>query len=78
MDIKIGIQHVAREIVVDSPLNAQEAQEAIAAALTEGAVLTLKDTKDNTTMVPTAGIAYVEIGSESRRKVGFMPGVSAS
>lgn len=78
MDIKIGIQNVGREVVVDSPLSAQEAQELVSAALADGSVLTLTDTKDHTTMVPTLGIAYVEIGSESRRKVGFMPGVSNS
>lgn len=75
MDIKIGIQHVGREVVIDSPLTAQQAQETIEAALADGSVLTLTDTKEHTTMVPVSGIAYVEIGHESRRKVGFMPGV---
>lgn len=76
MEIKIGIQHVGREVVVDSPLSAEEAQQLVSAALADGSVLTLTDTKDHTTVVPVAGIAYVEIGSETRRKVGFMPGVT--
>lgn len=76
MEIKIGIQNVGREVVVDSPLSAGEAQELVNKALSEGSVLSLTDTKDHTTIIPTAGIAYVEIGSEARRKVGFMPGVS--
>lgn len=78
MEIKIGIKHVGREVVVDSPLSAEEAQQLVSAAVADGSVLTLTDTKDHTTLVPAAGIAYVEIGSESRRKVGFMPGVSGS
>ncbi|KAA9395547.1 DUF3107 domain-containing protein [Kocuria coralli] len=75
MEIKIGIQHVGREVVVDSALTAEKAQELVSAALADGSVLTLTDTKDHTTLVPASGIAYVEIGTETRRKVGFMPGV---
>jgi hypothetical protein len=78
VEIKIGMQHVGREIVVDSPLGAQEATDLVSAALNEGTVLSLKDSKDNLTLVPASGIAYVEIGAETKRRVGFMPGVSAS
>ena len=78
MEIKIGMQHVGREIVVDSPLGAQEATDLVSAALNEGTVLSLKDSKDNLTLVPASEIAYVEIGAETKRRVGFMPGVSAS
>ena len=76
MEIKIGMQHVGREIVVDSPLDAQEATDLVSTALGEGTVLSLQDSKGNLTLVPASGIAYVEIGAETKRRVGFMPGVS--
>ncbi|WP_144793128.1 DUF3107 domain-containing protein [Kocuria palustris] len=76
MEIKIGMQHVGREIVVDSPLTAQEATDLVSTSLSDGTVLSLRDSKDNLTLVPAAGIAYVEIGAETKRRVGFMPGVS--
>lgn len=78
MEIKIGMQHVGREIVIDSPLSAQEATDRVTAAIEGGSVLSLSDTKDHLTLVPGTGIAYVEIGTETRRKVGFMPGVGGN
>lgn len=78
MEIKIGMHHVGREIVVDSPLGAQEAAELVNAALSDGSVLSLRDAKDNLTLVPASGIAYVEIGAETKRRVGFMPGVTTA
>ena len=73
MEIKIGVQHVAREIVVDSALEAPEAVELITAAVTSGTPLTLTDTKGNVTVVPAGVIGYAAVGAEQKRPVGFMP-----
>ncbi|GEO93961.1 DUF3107 domain-containing protein [Kocuria turfanensis] len=73
MEIKIGVQHVAREIVVDSALEAQEAVERITAAISSGTPLTLTDAKGNVTVVPANVIGYAAVGAEQKRPVGFMP-----
>ncbi|KLU09740.1 MULTISPECIES: DUF3107 domain-containing protein [Kocuria] len=73
MEIKIGVQHVAREIVVDSALEAQEAVEQITAAISSGTPLTLTDAKGNVTVVPANVIGYAAVGAEQKRPVGFMP-----
>lgn len=73
MEIKIGVQHVAREIVVDSALEAPEAVELITAAVSSGSPLTLTDTKGNVTVVPAGVIGYAAVGAEQKRPVGFMP-----
>lgn len=70
MEITVGIQNVTREIVIDSPLSASEASKIVAAAIA-GASLELTDTKGKVVVVPTSAIAYVEIGSEERARVGF-------
>lgn len=73
MEIKIGVLHVAREVVVDSALEAQEAVERITAAVSSGNPLTLTDTKGNVTVVPANVIGYAAVGAEQKRTVGFMP-----
>ena len=73
MEINIGVLHVARELVVDSALEAQEAVELISAAVSSGSPLTLTDTKGNVTVVPAGVIGYAAVGAEQKRPVGFMP-----
>lgn len=71
MDIRIGIKDTAREIAFESSQSASEVESAVVAAL-EGTVLTLDDAKGKRYLVPAAQIAYVEIGSETSRRVGFV------
>lgn len=71
MDIRIGIKDSPREIAFDSAQTAQEIESAVIAALGAGH-LTLDDAKGRRYLVPSAQIAYVEIGSESTRKIGFV------
>jgi len=73
MEIKIGVQHVAREIVVDSALEAPEAVELITAAMSSGSPLTLTDPKGNVTVDPAGIIGYPAVGAEQKRAVGFTP-----
>jgi len=68
MEIKIGVQHAPRELVIDT----NEDADAVAAIVTGGGpFLTLTDTKGRRILVPTDKIAYVEIGSPSASTVGF-------
>jgi len=71
VEITIGVQHLTRELVVESDLTADEASAAVAAALSGAATLELKDKRGRRIVVPTASIGYVEIGTETPRPVGF-------
>lgn len=72
MEVKIGVQHASREIVVDSDLGHDKIIESVRTALgnSEG-VLVLADAKGRTVMIPVEKLAYVEVGEEAARKVGF-------
>ncbi len=71
MDIKIGVQHIQREIVVESQESSETVKAQVAQALAEGGVLELTDTKGTITMIPAAQIGYVELGAENKRRIGF-------
>ncbi|OMH29009.1 ATP-binding protein [Tersicoccus phoenicis] len=71
MEIKIGIQNVGREIVFESDQTADAVAAAVAESLAKGTVLTLTDTKGRQIIVPSAVLAYVEVGTEEQRRVGF-------
>ncbi len=71
MEVKIGVQNAAREIVLESTLSPDEVEKAVAAALAKEGVLTLTDDKGRRIVVPAGKIAYVEIGEQIERRVGF-------
>lgn len=72
MEVKIGVQNAAREIVLESPQSADEVERAVAQALEGGSkVFTLADEHGRRVIVPAERLAYVEIGEQSVRKVGF-------
>lgn len=73
MDIRIGITNSPREITFESGQTAAEVEGIIAAAFDAGSSLVkLSDNKGKVYIVPTASFGYVEIGSESSRRVGFV------
>ena len=72
MEVKVGVKGAARELAVDSSLTAQEITAAVKAALAEaGGVLVLEDEKGRQVLVPVDKLAYVEIGEQVERRVGF-------
>lgn len=71
MEIRIGIQNVAREVVLESDKDNAEISEIVAKALNDGGLLRLTDNKGRDVIVPVPGIAYVEIGPDQVRRVGF-------
>lgn len=72
MEIKIGVQHAARELSLESELSAEEVEKAVSAALTgKSGLLVLADDKGRKVMVPAERLAYVEIGEPTARRVGF-------
>ena len=72
MEVKIGVQNANRELVLDSSESADDVAKAVSAALSDHeGVLTLTDTRGRKVLVPTAKLAYVEIGSPTSGQVGF-------
>lgn len=71
MEIKIGIQQVNREIVIDSPETAAAVESAFAEALSGNGLLTLTDEQGRKVMIQAGAIGYLDIGEENARRVGF-------
>ncbi|MCH8613648.1 DUF3107 domain-containing protein [Arsenicicoccus dermatophilus] len=71
MEVKIGVQHVAREISFESDQSPEEITRAVAAAVADGSTLTLRDEKGRTIIVPGDHLGYVEIGESTKSRVGF-------
>ncbi|BBH16472.1 ATP-binding protein [Nocardioides baekrokdamisoli] len=71
MEVRIGVQFAARELVVESAEDAATVEALIATAVSEGGVLTLADIKGKKVIVPAEKIAYIEIGTPVLGTVGF-------
>ncbi len=71
MEVKIGVQHAPRELVLESDLERETLEKQIADAVASGGVLSLSDSKGRRTLVPADKIAYVEIGGGVAGAVGF-------
>ena len=71
MEIKIGVQHSGRELVLESAQSSDEVTSLVAAAVNDGTLLSLVDEKGRLVIVPGDRIAFVEIGAQEGRKVGF-------
>jgi hypothetical protein len=73
VEVKIGVLHTPREIVMESSQTPDEVTELVATALksTDGQ-LTLTDDKGRRVIVPANLVAYVEIAQADVRRVGFV------
>jgi len=72
VEVKIGIQQAAREIVVDTAEDADAVEKKVGDALaSESGLISLTDTKGRKILVPAAKVAYVEIGGGVVGQVGF-------
>ena len=73
MEIRIGIANTGRELNFESAETAESVRTSVTAALDAGAAsVTFTDVKGNSYVVPTVGIAFVEIGTEESRRIGFV------
>ena len=72
MEIRIGIQHSPREIVIESAEKAEELLERLTTAVAEGTPVTLVDDKGRSVLIPGAKVAFAELSSEEPRRVGFL------
>jgi hypothetical protein len=72
VEVRIGVQHSTRELTLDSAQSAEDIAAAVEASLSgKGATLHLRDERGRSVIVPSAALAYVEIGEGAGRKVGF-------
>jgi hypothetical protein len=71
VEIKIGIQNIGREIVLESEQGVDEIAAQVSEALAKGTELRLKDEKGRVIIVPGNALGYVELGGEKARSVGF-------
>ena len=73
MEVKIGVLHTPREIVLESGQTSAEVEELVSSTLASGkGVLSLTDERGRRVIVPTTVIAYVEIAQPDARRVGFV------
>ena len=73
VDIRIGIANTPREINFESSQTSSEVEKTVSDALESNSkFVRLVDNKGNVYLVPTASFAYLEIGSEESRRVGFV------
>jgi hypothetical protein len=71
VEVKIGVQNVAREIVLESEQSPEEIEALVTAALTKGGLLNLVDDSGRRVIVPVAVIGYVDVGAAKKASVGF-------
>jgi len=73
VEIRIGIINTGRELSFDTAATADEVRTQVSAALEQSAShLSFADVKGNSYIVPTANLAYIELGTEESRRVGFV------
>ena len=73
MEVKIGIQSVPRELVVETDTPAADIERDLFAALEKGgqSIFTVALAKGGKVLVPADKIAYVEFAGVEARRVGF-------
>jgi hypothetical protein len=75
VEVKIGVLHTAREIVLDSPQTQDEIDELVRTALKSvDGQLVLTDERGRKVIVPANLVAYVDIDQADTRRVGFTAG----
>jgi len=71
MEVKIGIQSIPRELVVETTSSPDEVERALTAALKDGGMFSLRDDKGGQILVPVDKLGYVELSGAENRRVGF-------
>jgi hypothetical protein len=73
MEIRIGMINTSREIGLETSQTLAEVEALVANSLSgTSAVLKLSDDKGKVYLVASANIAFVELGSDQNRRIGFV------
>jgi hypothetical protein len=71
VEVRIGVQQAARELVLESTDTPDAVAKKVADAIKADGLLDLVDDKGRRVVVPAAKLAYVEIAAAESRRVGF-------
>jgi hypothetical protein len=74
VEVKIGMQSVPRELIVETDATAEEIERNLAAALAAAdgkAIFALTTQKGGRVLVPADKIAFIEFSTDQARRVGF-------
>ena len=71
MEVRIGVQNVARELAFESNETVEEVTAVVDKALEQGGTLALTDEKGRRYLVPVTALGYVHIGETEKSRVGF-------
>lgn len=73
MEIRIGLRNTPRELSFESKQSPAEIEKSVETALSsDQKQLKLVDEKGRIFIVPLDALAYIEIGAEEARRVGFI------
>ena len=73
MEVRIGLRESARELAFESALSSAELEKTVLDTLNSDAkLLKLNDDKGRAFIVPVSSLAFVEIGADQARRVGFI------
>ncbi len=72
MEVKVGVKGVARELVIETELTPDDVSSLVQACASDPAALfDLTDARGRRVLIPADKLAYVEIGEQETRRVGF-------
>jgi Protein of unknown function (DUF3107) len=72
VQVRVGVQLVPKELVVESKQTADEVEQSLAEALTsDSGLFVLKDSRGGRIVIPAKHVGYLEISEEESRQVGF-------
>lgn len=71
MEVKIGVQSIPRELVVETPSSPDEVERSLMTALSKGGMFVVRDDKGGKILIPAEKIGYVELNGTEQRRVGF-------
>jgi hypothetical protein len=74
MEVKIGIQSIPRELVLESDATAEEIERSLTDALADKdgkGILAVSTQKGGRVLIPAEKVAYLEFSTDQARRVGF-------
>lgn len=73
MEIRIGIINTGRELNFETSTSPDDVRAQVTSALEQNAAqVSFTDVKGNSYIVPTANLAFIELGTEESRRVDFV------
>jgi hypothetical protein len=71
VEVKIGIQSIQRELVLDTPSSPDEVERSLATALSNGGMFVVRDEKGGKILIPAEKIGNVELNGTEQRRIGI-------